>query len=84
MLEPEPFLRTDPEPIARLGERLREVVKGAVPGALEAVYTGWRLIGYRRPERAGSRYFCFIAPFEDRVALGLLSPCCRRHCCGRG
>jgi hypothetical protein len=36
----------------------------------EAVYTGWRLIGYRLREGRRSRYFCFIAPFVDRVALG--------------
>jgi hypothetical protein len=34
----------------------------------EAVYVGWHLIG--EWVREGRRYFCFVAPFEDRVALG--------------
>ena len=70
MIQPGHFLATYPEPIAGLGEHLRCLVKEAVPGAFEAVYIGWRLIGYRRLDGAGSRYFCFIAPFDDRVALG--------------
>jgi len=36
----------------------------------EAVYTGWRLIGYRLRDGRRSRYFCYIAPFEARVTLG--------------
>ena len=36
----------------------------------EAVYTGWHLIGYRVREGRRSRYFCFVAPFEDRIGLG--------------
>jgi hypothetical protein len=36
----------------------------------EAVYTGWKLIGYRGKQGRHDAYFCFIAPFENRVMLG--------------
>lgn len=42
----------------------------AVPGLAEAVYPGWRLLGYRVRHNARSHYFGFIAPFPDRVVLG--------------
>ena len=36
----------------------------------EAVYTGWNLIGYRVKKGKSDAYFCFIAPFPNRVMLG--------------
>ena len=63
---PEQFLATFPPEIRALANQLRSLVTRTVPEVDEAVYTGWCLIGYR----VRSRYFCFIAPFEDRVALG--------------
>jgi hypothetical protein len=36
----------------------------------EAVYTGWKLIGYRVKEGKRDAYFCFVAPLPDHVVLG--------------
>lgn len=46
------------------------MVKKAVPDHIERVYPGWKLIGYRAMKGRESRYFCFIAPSEDKVVLG--------------
>ena len=67
---PEQFLATFPPEIRALANQLRALVTRTVPEVDEAVYTGWHLIGYRVRDGRRSRYFCFIAPFEDRVALG--------------
>ena len=67
---PEQFLAAFPPQIRTLANQLRALVTQTVPDVDEAVYTGWRLIGYRVRAGRRSRYFCFIAPFEDRVALG--------------
>ncbi len=53
-----------------LGNRLRRLIKAAVPEAIEAVYVGWKLIGYRAKVERKEVYFGFIAPFPDRVVIG--------------
>jgi hypothetical protein len=67
---PEQFLAAFPPAIQTLAYQLRALVKRTVPNVDEAVSVGWHLIGYRVREGRRSRYFCFVAPFEDRVALG--------------
>jgi hypothetical protein len=67
---PEQFLATFPAEIRALAEQLRQLIRQAIPNIAEAVYPGWKLIGYREQEGRRSRYFCFVAPFEDRVVLG--------------
>jgi hypothetical protein len=67
---PEQFLATFPPEIRALADQLRALITRTVTEADEAVYTGWRLIGYRMRDRGRSRYFCYIAPFADRVTLG--------------
>ena len=67
---PEEFLSTFPPEIQGLANELRSLVKAAVPNLKEAVYTGWKLIGYRVKKGRGDAYFCFIAPFENRIMLG--------------
>src|SRR5262245_29854541 len=67
---PEQFLAAYPPAIQALADHLRALIKRTIPNVDEAVYVGWRLIGYRVREGRRSRYFCFVAPFEDRVALG--------------
>lgn len=67
---PEQFLATFPPEIRVLANQLRALVTRTVPEVDEAVYTGWHLIGYRVRDGRRSRYFCFIAPFEDRVVFG--------------
>jgi hypothetical protein len=67
---PEQFLAAFPPAIQALADQLRALVRQTIPNVDEAVYAGWRLIGYRLREGPRSRYFCFVAPFPDRVALG--------------
>jgi hypothetical protein len=67
---PEQFLATFPAEIHALANQLRALVMRTVTEVDEAVYTGWRLIGYRLRDGRRSRYFCYIAPFEERVTLG--------------
>jgi hypothetical protein len=67
---PEEFLSGFPPEIQGLANELRSLVKETVPNVKEAVYTGWKLIGYRVKKGRSDTYFCFIAPFENRVMLG--------------
>jgi hypothetical protein len=65
-LSPEDILASQPPPVASLANRLRTIVRAAVPEAVEAAYPGWRAIGYRHPK---SGYFCGIFPLGDHVKL---------------
>ena len=67
---PEEFLSTFPPEIQTLANELRALVKEAVPPVREAVYTVWKLIGYRVKKGRSDAYFCFIAPFPNRIMLG--------------
>ena len=67
---PEEFLSTFPPEIRILANELRALVKETTTHVKEAVYTGWKLIGYRVKQGRGDAYFCFIAPFPNRVMLG--------------
>jgi hypothetical protein len=69
-LSPEEFLSTFPPEIQELANELRSLVKETIPNVKEAVYTGWKLIGYRVKKGRRDAYFCFIAPFPNRVMLG--------------
>ena len=67
---PEEFLSAFPADIQKLANELRGLVKETVPNTKEAVYTGWKLIGYRVRKGRRDAYFCFVAPFENRIMLG--------------
>ena len=67
---PEQFLSSFPPEIQRLANELRLLVKETVPNVKEAVYTGWKLVGYRVKKGKRDAYFCFIAPFDNRLLLG--------------
>jgi hypothetical protein len=67
---PELFLSGYPPPIQELAERLRAIVREAVPEAIARVRTGWRLIGYDVPVGRRNRYFAFVAPEPEHVHLG--------------
>ena len=67
---PEQFLAPFPAEIRAVADQLRALIMQTIMAVDEAVYTGWRLIGYRVRDGGRSRYFCYIAPFEDRVTLG--------------
>jgi hypothetical protein len=68
--EPETLLAAYPPAVQALAHELRRVVGQSVPGVIERVATGWRLIGYRVHDGRHSYYFCFIAPRTDSVRLG--------------
>jgi len=67
---PEQFLAAFPPEVQETAHWLRQLVARTIPNIQEAVYPGWRLIGYRQMDRPGGRYFCFIAPLADHVRLG--------------
>jgi hypothetical protein len=72
---PELYLDAFPGPIRAIGHRLRQLVRDAVPDAVERVRPGWHLIGYDAPRhetegRGRSAYFAYIAPEHHHVHLG--------------
>ena len=70
-IPPEAFLTSYPPPIMALGQRLRWVVKRAVPDAIERVRPGWQLIGYDLPVRRRGTFFAWVWPELEHVHLGL-------------
>ncbi len=69
-IPPEALLADFPDGIHKAADTLREVVRRAVPGSIERVRVGWRLIGYEVPVGRRSRYFAYIAPEPIHVHLG--------------
>ena len=69
-IPPELFLEGYSPGIRTAAERLRAVVRRAVPDAIERVRPGWRLIGYEVPVGRRSRYFAFVSPEAEHVHLG--------------
>jgi hypothetical protein len=65
------FLDGYPTEIRRLADRLRSVVRRAVPDAVERVRIGWRLIGFDVPTTdRRTAYFAYVAPERVHVHLG--------------
>jgi hypothetical protein len=70
-IPPEALLADYPPPMAALGERLRAIVRGAVPDAVERVRVGWRIVGYDLPVgRRRTVFFAWIMPERVHVHLG--------------
>lgn len=67
---PELLLEGYPPGIRASAERLRAVVREAVPDAIERVRIGWRLIGYDVPIGKRTRYFAMVWPEPEHVHLG--------------
>jgi hypothetical protein len=67
---PDLFLSAYASEIRDIAERLRDIVREAVPEAIERVRSGWRLIGYDVPVGRRTRYFAFVAPEPEHVHLG--------------
>ena len=70
-MPPEALLADYPEPMRRIAEELRSVVREALPEAIERVRIGWRLIAYDVP--AGPRrtiFCCYVAPEPRHVHIG--------------
>ena len=64
------FLIFYPAPIARHAQRLRDLVKEAVPNAVERLRPGWRLIGYDLPITRHGTYFAWVWPENEHVHVG--------------
>jgi hypothetical protein len=64
------FLDPYPPHIREIAERLRSIVLGEEPDAIERVRSGWRLIGYDLPVGRRTVYFAFVAPEPGHVHLG--------------
>jgi Domain of unknown function (DU1801) len=69
-IPPELFLDGYPPGIRSAAERLCDIVRHAIPDAIERVRPGWRLIGYDVPLGRRTRYFAFVAPELEHVHLG--------------
>jgi hypothetical protein len=69
-IPPELFLERYSPGIRRAVDRLRAVVKRAVPDAIERVRPGWALIGYDVPVGKRTRYFAFVWPEPEHAHLG--------------
>lgn len=69
-IPPEALLAAYPDEIQAHAERLRAIVRRAVPDAVERVRGGWRLIGYEVPLGRRLRYFAYIAPEPIHIHLG--------------
>ena len=65
-MKPEYILADHSSRIRALAQRLRRVIRRAVPEAIEVAYPTWHAIGYRHP-KAG--YFCGIFPYEDHIKI---------------
>ena len=71
-IPPEALLDASPPPLAAIGERLREIVRGAVPDAIERVRLGWRVIGYDLPIGRRTVFFAWILPQQEHIHLGFV------------
>ncbi|MDQ6795703.1 MAG: DUF1801 domain-containing protein [Chloroflexota bacterium] len=69
-IPPDAFLEVYRRGIREGANRLRAIVKRAVPDAIERVRLGWRLIGYDLPIGRRTRYFAWVAPEPEHVHLG--------------
>ena len=69
-IPPELFLEGYSPGIRAAVERLRAVVRTAVPDAIERVRPGWGLIGYDVPVGKRTRYFAFVWPEPEHAHLG--------------
>jgi hypothetical protein len=66
----EAFLEPYPQPMRKIADALRAIVRRVAPDAIEAVRPGWRLIGYEVPVGRRSTYFAYVAPEPIHVHLG--------------
>jgi hypothetical protein len=69
-MPPEALLAGYPAPMRAIAQRLREIVRRALPDAIEAVRPGWRLIGYDIPSGRKTAFCCFVWAEQEHVHLG--------------
>jgi len=66
------FLAGYPDETRVAADRLRAVVKRAVPDVVERVRPGWRIIGYDLPVGRRTVYFAWVMPEPVHVHLGFV------------
>ena len=71
-IPPDFFLAGYADDVRAAANRLRAVVKRAVPDVLERVRPGWRIIGYDLPIRRHGVYFAWVMPEPVHVHLGFV------------
>ena len=71
-IPPEALLADYPPPMVAIAQQLRDIVRDAIPDAVEAVRTGWRIIGYDAREGRRSAYFAWIWVEHVHVHLGFV------------
>ena len=71
-IPPEALLADFAPPTVDVVERLRSIMKVAIPGVVERVRPGWRLIGYDAPVGRRTRYVAWIFPERVHVHLGFV------------
>ena len=64
------FLDRYPPAIRDTGLRLRELIRIAVPEAVEGIRSGWSWVGYGLPDRRAKRTFAWIGPERKHIHLG--------------
>jgi hypothetical protein len=69
-MTPGEYLSPFPPAIRAAANEVRSLVAECLPGVIERVYTGWKLIGYRIPDGAQSRYCCYLYATHERAELG--------------
>ena len=69
-IPPDFFLAGYPDETRATANRLRAVVKDAVPGVIERVRAGWKIIGYDVPVGRRTVYFAWVMPESVHVHLG--------------
>ena len=69
-ITPEAYLAGFPPVAQDTAAALRQLVREAVPDAIERVRVGWHLLGYDLPLRRYGVYFAYVAPEAAHVHLG--------------
>jgi hypothetical protein len=64
------FLDRYPENLREICDALRSLVRSVFPLAIERIYTGWKLIGYRLPRGKKNIYFfCIVHQRKENDVL---------------
>jgi hypothetical protein len=71
-IPPEALLADFAPPIRALADELRSIVAATVPGVVERVRPGWRIIGFDAPVGRKAKYFAWVFPERVHVHLGFV------------
>lgn len=66
----EAFLESCSPTQRAIANRLRSIIRGAIPEATERVRVGWRVIGFDLPKGRRSPFFAWVFPEREHVHLG--------------